>query len=660
MIRLILGIILSSMTIGLHAQQRITRSPAPQQLYLHLQKNLNSASSPDTIVELYTTYALQNIRLNPDSAESAIKRISQIDNVPLTKRQAHISLIKANLYSRPNPDSALFFLENSLNLFDELNEHRKIPGLLSLKSRILGQINEYLKAEDTLIKAIEIVQNNQNDFEDIELNNLLNSLAGIYMRVGATDIAIARYRQMLEIETSKDKECRVRMGISNAYKANQEYEEAKSFLEPCLNEPDIPVFVLVAVNKSYADLEKMLDNPDERLFYLKKAMDLQQQTRRKDITAYLFLAEAYYDIEEYATSDSVLALISDRELQREQPFTQIHIHILQAKLHKQNRDFNTALEVLEKTLAILKRVPPSPLETDVNMIRAEIYNELGNSEKAYEITKNTQATTELIRERAEVREEANSRVRFQMRAKNQELADVTSELGTVKTRNALIIILLILLSSYILYRYRVHFLLKEERTRTKLARDLHDDLSATLSSISFFSEAAKREKSKGPNRFLKRIDESAIEAKERINDIIWAIDPDNDDWESFLTKCKRFSAEMFESKNIAYKIDIDTKAEVYIDIKARKDLWLVFKEIITNLVRHSDSSNAKVTFRSHKDRFSLLVEDDGIGFDTGKKYKGNGLFNIKKRISSISENANLILESEPDKGTRWELTLMAK
>ncbi len=660
MIRLILGIILSSITIGLNAQQRTTRPPSPHQLYLQLQDRINSANSPDTIVELYTTYALQNLRSNPDSTISAIKKMSQIENLPFAKRQAHISFIEANLYSRPNPDSALILVEKSIGLFNELDELKKIPGLLNLKSRILGQKNEHLKAEDALIEAIEIVQSNPEDFDDLEMNNLLNALAGIYMRVGATDIAISRYRQMLEIETSKDRECRVRMGISNAHKANQMYEEAKSFLEPCLDEPEIPIFVQVAINKSYADLEKQLGNVDERLFYLKKAMAVQDKTRRKDITAYLFLAETYFDKNEFAKSDSVLALITDRELQREQPFTQIHVHILQAKLLKQNNELNSALSVLKQTLEILKRVPPSPLETDVNLLRAEIYNELGNNEKAYEISKNTQATTELIRERAKVREEANSKVRFQMRAKNRELADVTNELGTVKTRNALIIILLLLLSAYILYRYRVHFLLKEERTRNKIARDLHDDLSATLSSISFFSEAAKREDSNGPNRFLQRIDESAVEAKERINDIIWAIDPGNDDWESFLTKCKRFSAEMFESKNIAYKIDIDTKAEIPINIKARKDLWLVFKEIITNLVRHSESSNAKVIFKSTKERFILIVEDDGIGFDTQKNYKGNGLFNIKKRVSSLSENANLILESEPDKGTRWELTLMAK
>ncbi|MBO6620971.1 MAG: tetratricopeptide repeat protein [Balneola sp.] len=660
MIRLIVGIILSSITIGLNAQQRMTRPPSPQELYLQLQESLNSTDSPDSIIEIYTTYALQNLRRNPDTTEAVLKRMNEMNGLPELKLGAHSDLIRAELLSRPYPDSALKYVHSSIRKFQQLDNLKPTVGILNLESRIHSQLNNYLEAEETLIQAIEIARSEEVNSSNEEINNLLNRLADMYMRVGATEIAVQRYQQMLEIETSKERECRIRINISNAFKSDNRMEEAKLYLEPCLDETSIALPVQIAVIKSYSDLEKNLGNYDERLFYIKKAVSLQEQTSYRDLTAYLFLAEAYFDKQEYFKSDSVLQLVGDRELQRVQPFTQFHIHFLKAKLLHQANKFDEALAVLDQALRILERLPETPLEIDVYTLQAQIYSELGDYKKAYDITKTSETVSDILKERMDAREEANSKVRFQMRAKNQELADVTSELGTVKTRNAVIIILLVLLSSYILYRFRVHFLLKEERTRNKIARDLHDDLSATLSSISFFSEAAKREDSNGPNRFLQRIDESAVEAKEKINDIIWAIDPGNDDWESFLTKCKRFSAEMFESKNIAYKIDIDAKAEIPINIKARKDLWLIFKEIITNLVRHSESSNAKVVLKSTKESFILTVEEDGIGFDTQKNYKGNGLTNIKKRVSSISESGNLILESEPKEGTRWELTLYSK
>ncbi|MEP0553232.1 MAG: histidine kinase [Balneola sp.] len=622
---------------------------------MQLQENLNSTDSPDSIIELYTSYALNNIRRNPDTTEAALKRMNEMSELPELKLGAYSDFIKANLLSRPYPDSALKYVHSSIQKFQKLDDLKSIVGVLNIESRIHSQLNNYLEAEETLFRAIEIAQSEEVNSSNEEINNLLNMLADMYMRVGATEIAIQRYQQMLEIETSKERECRVRISVSNAFKAGHKLEDAKLYLDPCLDETNITLPVQIAVIKSYSDLEKNLGNYDERLFYIKKAVSLQEQTPYRDLTAYLFLAEAYYDKQEYFKSDSVLQQVGERELKRVQPFTQFHILFLKAKLLHQANKLNETLVILDQALKILERLPETPLEIDVYTLQAEIYSKLGDYKKAYDITKTSETVSDILRERVDAREEANSKVRFQMRAKNQELAEVTSELGTVKTRNAIIIILLVLLSSYILYRYRLHFLLKEERTRNKIARDLHDDLSATLSSISFFSEAAKREDSNEPSRFLQRIDESAIEAKEKINDIIWAIDPENDDWEAFLTKCKRYAAEMFESKNINYEIDIDTSTEVPQKIKARQDLWLIYKELITNLVRHSEATNAWVSFTTSKNKINLRVRDNGVGFRDQSDGNGHGIPNIKKRMDNVSPNNTLDIDSEPGKGTKWDL-----
>ncbi|OAN64304.1 hypothetical protein A8B79_13250 [Balneola sp. EhC07] len=629
--------------------------PSPQESYLQFQESLNSTDSPDSIIELYTTYALQNLRRNPDTTEAALKRMNEMSELPELKLGAYSDFIKANLLSRPYPDSALKYVHSSIQKFQKLDDLKSIVGVLNIESRIHSQLNNYLEAEETLFRAIEIAQSEEVNSSNEEINNLLNMLADMYMRVGATEIAIQRYQQMLEIETSKERECRVRISVSNAFKAGHKLEDAKLYLDPCLDETNITLPVQIAVIKSYSDLEKNLGNYDERLFYIKKAVSLQEQTPYRDLTAYLFLAEAYYDKQEYFKSDSVLQQVGERELKRVQPFTQFHILFLKAKLLHQANKLNETLVILDQALKILERLPETPLEIDVYTLQAEIYSKLGDYKKAYDITKTSETVSDILRERVDAREEANSKVRFQMRAKNQELAEVTSELGTVKTRNAIIIILLVLLSSYILYRYRLHFLLKEERTRNKIARDLHDDLSATLSSISFFSEAAKREDSNEPSRFLQRIDESAIEAKEKINDIIWAIDPENDDWEAFLTKCKRYGAEMFESKNINYEIDIDTSTEVPQKIKARQDLWLIYKELITNLVRHSEATNAWVSFTTSKNKINLSVRDNGVGFREHSDGNGHGIPNIKKRMDNVSPKNTLDIDSEPGKGTKWEL-----
>ena len=113
--------------------------------------------------------------------------------------------------------------------------------------------------------------------------------------------------------------------------------------------------------KSYGNLEKLQGNNDERLIFIKQAIELQEQTRYRDITSYYFLAEAYFDKQEYEKSDSVLNLVSNKELRRVQPFTQINLRILDAKLLILKKEYNSALEVLNEAQLILKRLPETPL-----------------------------------------------------------------------------------------------------------------------------------------------------------------------------------------------------------------------------------------------------------------------------------------------------------
>ncbi|MEP1150593.1 MAG: two-component regulator propeller domain-containing protein [Balneola sp.] len=221
----------------------------------------------------------------------------------------------------------------------------------------------------------------------------------------------------------------------------------------------------------------------------------------------------------------------------------------------------------------------------------------------------------------------------------------------------LAVMALIIGSIYSLFKYRMFYLLKEEETRNRIARDLHDDLSATLSSISFFSEAAKRETgiSTSHTQFLKRIDESALEAKEKINDIIWAIDPENDDWHAFITKCKRYAAEMFESKNIGYTIDVDESVIEISNLNLRHDLWLIFKEVITNIVRHSKAERAEIIFIKRANKLYISVKDDGIGIKEESNKARHGISNLTYRVHKI--HAELKLTSDNDIGTKWEFII---
>ncbi len=206
------------------------------------------------------------------------------------------------------------------------------------------------------------------------------------------------------------------------------------------------------------------------------------------------------------------------------------------------------------------------------------------------------------------------------------------------------------------YKIRVNQLLKVERMRTKIASDLHDEVSATLTGISYFAEAIKRDKDESKSaHFISLITESAGDAKEKITDIVWSINPENDSWELFLSKCRRFASDLLESKELEYTLNITEQIPGKLSMEVRQHLWMIFKEMITNAVRHSKATRLDVIMDVENGLLKLIVQDNGIGFDLDEIQEGNGVQNIRKRAAKIG--AIIKIHSEEDFGTRWRMEL---
>jgi signal transduction histidine kinase len=207
---------------------------------------------------------------------------------------------------------------------------------------------------------------------------------------------------------------------------------------------------------------------------------------------------------------------------------------------------------------------------------------------------------------------------------------------------------------YMAYKIRVNQLLRVERIRNDIASDLHDEVSATLSSISYFAEAIQSDKvKKDKDRFVKLIANSAGDAKEKITDIVWAINPEHDDWQAFLSKCRRYASDLLESKNMKYSLKIDEYIPGKLDMQLRQHLWLIFKEMVTNATRHSNARQLDVIMNYEAGQLKLVVQDDGKGIEIDKVKKGNGLVNIQKRVDLIG--GDITLKTSDGFGTRWIL-----
>lgn len=215
--------------------------------------------------------------------------------------------------------------------------------------------------------------------------------------------------------------------------------------------------------------------------------------------------------------------------------------------------------------------------------------------------------------------------------------------------------LFLLLAFFVYLAFKTKHRLRIQTLRNKIASDLHDEVGSTLSSISIFSEAA-RQQLKEPMPVLETIGESSRKTLDAISDIVWAINPENDDFEKIILRMKNFAYNLLGAKNIDFEFIVDEEAaKMQLPMETRKNLYLVFKEATNNLVKHSGADKVLFAITKQKPGIVMVIKDNGKGFSVGDTLQGNGLLNMRKR--SEASDGKLTIDSNPGAGTSIELTI---
>jgi signal transduction histidine kinase/ligand-binding sensor domain-containing protein len=205
---------------------------------------------------------------------------------------------------------------------------------------------------------------------------------------------------------------------------------------------------------------------------------------------------------------------------------------------------------------------------------------------------------------------------------------------------------------------RITKYLTEEKLRSKIARDLHDDMGSTLSSINIISKMALQNNDNDmmAKEYLSKIKDNSGRMLESMSDIVWAINPANDTVEKVILRMKEFAAEMLEPMNIGYtfkeKGDFDN---ALLNLNQRKDFYLIFKEAINNAAKYSKCTEVNIELIKNDYAITLLVKDNGKGFDKKNTRSGNGLRNMQSRSAAMK--ADLQISTENGKGVSVYLSV---
>ena len=211
--------------------------------------------------------------------------------------------------------------------------------------------------------------------------------------------------------------------------------------------------------------------------------------------------------------------------------------------------------------------------------------------------------------------------------------------------------------AYALFRYR----LQQARTlfamRDRIAMDLHDEVGSTLNSIALTACVARKRIDSDRDQshaLMGEIIANTGSTVDAMQDIVWAINSRNDELAHVVARMRAYGAKSCEARDIAFHLEVDERlGAVKLDMAQRKNVYLVFKEAISNALKYSGCRTITVGVKQHHG-ILVSIADDGAGFDPGVvtgngSLGGNGLYNMRRRAEDLG--GTLDLRSAPGQGT---------
>lgn len=200
--------------------------------------------------------------------------------------------------------------------------------------------------------------------------------------------------------------------------------------------------------------------------------------------------------------------------------------------------------------------------------------------------------------------------------------------------------------------------------RFRISRELHDDIGSTLGSISIYSEVAKNrfERNENAEEAIVKIGDTSRELIDKMSDIVWSMNPNNENFEQLKNRIQVFAAIMLTPKEIFYTISTCGAVEnLKLTTLEIKNIYLICKEAIYNITKYAKCSQVEIKMLLNAGEFLITILDNGKGFDVNNLQQadetlgGNGIKNMQARAECI--HARLNIETIKNGGTSIELKL---
>ena len=194
-----------------------------------------------------------------------------------------------------------------------------------------------------------------------------------------------------------------------------------------------------------------------------------------------------------------------------------------------------------------------------------------------------------------------------------------------------------------------------EHERLRISQDIHDDLGARLTEITLLSEIVSEEtEADAPlQKDLEQISSKARDLTRSVDEIVWAVNPSNDNLESLVVYACGYAEDYLRRTQIRCRFDLPPKiARTPMRSDFRHHLFMAFRESMTNVVKHSKATEVTVRFETDGTTLTWTVTDNGKGWpgDQPPPSNRNGMKNMSRRMREIG--GSCIAEKAPGGGAR--------
>lgn len=542
-------------------------------------------------------------------------------------------------YLTDRPQQALDYFQKALATAEshKLNP-RFICGAISNVAAALSKLGQYDKVVTMELRSLRLQE--QHNVQP-RIATTYGGIGNAFRELNKPQEALSYYQQALAIMQSTKNTSGLaiienNMGI--CYDNLKQYDKSIPYYKRALKHAEDVKFELlqadILVNIGLA--LKLSKRPKEGIPFVERSLAVGQKQANKAsmATAYFNLGQIYEDLKQYTPAETYLkkALQLAKERDNKEQIDNYTQGL--ADLYGGMKNFQQAYVFqLERNQHI----------DSMTAVRtsAEVHRLV-----AHYKTEQKEAQIKLLRQQAQIQDE--------------ELTNKRLQTNGLLIGGILLLLLGAAVSAWLLNRARIRRLEEAQALRKQIAHDLHDEVGSTLSSISLLSGLVNgliaQNRPESVERAIQKINTDARQILEAMDEIIWTINPGNDSLHRIAIRLQEYAQPLMESKNIRFSLVADPALDgLPISMEVRRNLYLIGKEAINNLIKYSEATHAIMRFEHQKDQLKVVIEDNGQGFDTAQPSSRTGQQSMQERARAMG--AILAVKSTPGQGTLLQLVV---